>query len=172
MKPTEDRDAFGHWLSGFVDGEGHFRLQYSNSKGKKSKHRLQAVFRVSVRSDDIKLLFDIQDYLDIGRIYLHANEADRRRGLDAMPSCRFTACSKNELEILVNHFDKYPLRSKKARDYAIWREGALMRMKHKTFQPWAEQEIDKFVGLTKQLIEVREYEYSLSLTLGELRCHQ
>lgn len=106
--------AFGHWLAGFVDGEGCFRIAENNG-GRSMCCR----FLINLRLDDEAILRDVHRRLGIGQIS-HAYRSDPR--CDSKPIVRWQVYDRHGCAVLVRIFDAFPLRAKKARDFAIWRE--------------------------------------------------
>lgn len=104
-----DRD-FGHWFAGLVDGEGCF---YIGNNG--------CVFLINMRADEGPMLEEIRDELGLGRIHYRVGTDGSLRN----PSCRYEVSKKKECVALTHLFDEFPLRSKKARDYQVWREAAI-----------------------------------------------
>jgi hypothetical protein len=102
-------DGFGHWLAGFVDGEGCFRVKPNNVNA------FACVFDLHIRADDSEALYEIQRRLGVGRI----SYEDRK---DSSPMCCLTVTKKADCRVLVDVLTRYPLRAKKRRDFAIWRE--------------------------------------------------
>jgi len=60
---------------------------------------------------DKLLLENLQNYLGVGKIY--------KSGKDML---QYKIQSLNEIEIILNHFDKYPLISQKRADYELFKE--------------------------------------------------
>ena len=88
-------------MTGFVDAAGSFT--YS-----RSSKQLALYFAVKVPAGDRALVEDIQAFFGgIGRIYDEAYYRVTRR---------------TELTAIVDHFDRYPLRSSKREVYRLWRE--------------------------------------------------
>ena len=103
-----DRD-FGHWLAGFIDGEGCFTIV-------KNRGSWQCNFAISVRSDDGAILIQARDWLQAGHIF----QAPRNQGRNPMVEWRIG--SLDDCLALIQLLDECPLRAKKAADYRIWRE--------------------------------------------------
>src|SRR5213078_1096808 len=64
------RDAFGHWLSGFTDGEGCFYLGMHLYKGKKCYSCPTTNFHIILRQDDAPVLEEIRRFWGVGRLYI------------------------------------------------------------------------------------------------------
>src|SRR5215469_12883216 len=112
-----DREGFGHWLSGFVDGEGCFLLQ-----SRRMGHSMvgYARFVIKLRTDDTEIIELIRDYWGVGYIGwpLDAKSSGR-----VCPQVRYQVQRTDDLvHIIAPHFERHPLRAKKRRDFAIWKE--------------------------------------------------
>lgn len=100
------------WFAGLADGEGCFYISPS----------VGCSFIINLRADDTEVIKDIERRLGMGRIgRTKRNVATRRMN----PLVTFTVARKEDLVQLIAIFDAYPLRTKKGRDYAIWRKAAL-----------------------------------------------
>lgn len=105
--------AFGAWLAGFTDGEGCFRIHKQKEGGYYACH-----FQIKLRRDDRHILEQIRDYLGVGRVFdIAASEAN---GRDAKPAAEYIVDKREDCLKIREFFDRFPLRAKKARDYAIW----------------------------------------------------
>jgi hypothetical protein len=111
MRPVDD--SFGHWLAGFIDGEGCFLIS-----GKR-EGRLACAACVKLRGDDRPILDEIVERTGIGSVR-HQPNTQRTH-----PQYAWLVNNKADCLALVALLDRFPLRAKKARDYAIWREGVL-----------------------------------------------
>lgn len=105
----QEDDTFGHWLAGFIDGEGCFLIETTRPS---ATH--YCAFRLEVRADDRPILDEIRERLGIGKI------RECRRG--TYHGAIWAVQNKADCASLVGFLDRYPLRAKKARDYAVWRE--------------------------------------------------
>jgi hypothetical protein len=88
------------WVTGFADAAGSFT--YS-----RSSKQLALYFSVKLADADRALLEDLQTFFDAGRIYQPAY---------------FRVTRREELVRVVDHFERYPLRSSKREVYELWRE--------------------------------------------------
>ena len=114
---TLDRKALGHWLTGFADGDGCFYY----SPPKKTKQR-QLKFKVYLREDDLDVLELTQAYWGgIGRFYGESAKY-RSSGYESGPTKGFEVYDLQELLVVVGHFEEFPLLSKKAMSFQIWKD--------------------------------------------------
>lgn len=157
-----DREAFGHWLSGFTDGEGNFHLVRHGKRLKNGPSSgFQASFRLSVRVDDQEIIKAIRDYFGCGNIYPWTNN---RGHPNDKPQVKFQIASAPVLmRAVVPHFDAYPLRAKKARDYVIWREAVeyinrvQQRPRRGNAARWNSDDIAVMVDLKERLSAERAF---------------
>lgn len=107
--------AFGHWLAGFIDGEGCFCISRRNYAA--SRHQgFNLLFTISLRGDDAAVLAEIHERLGVGHRHT-------RPALGASkPAAEYRVVDKAGLLRIVDVFDRFPLRAKKAADFALWRE--------------------------------------------------
>lgn len=109
-------DSFGHWLAGFVDGEGSFTVH-------NSQKQWIIQFQIGLRADDINILHEIKSTLNIGSVS-NVNKNFRTKGdgkrINAHPKAVYTVSTRGT-QRLVLFFERYPLRSKKQRDFEAWK---------------------------------------------------
>ena len=104
------------WFAGFADGEASFGISArKNPRYNGGVHYLPSC-SIGLRDDDGPLLLRVQEAFG-GNIHYHAGRVNMQN-----PVVRWTCARKDELQGLVEYFDRFPLRSKKARDYTIWRD--------------------------------------------------
>jgi len=102
-------DGFGHWLAGFIDGEGCFVI-HGTAGG-----RLKCRLAVAVRADELPTLETIQARTGAGTIVTRPQRGTTK------PEATWQVQSRPDCLRMAEIFDRFPLRAKKARDYAIWR---------------------------------------------------
>lgn len=152
-------DAFGYWFSGFSDGEASFILSPRSDKRKSDKGRQFCLyFTVAQRADDLSTINRIRDVLcGIGAIYISRYKSGR----NPMAFLRITRIY-DLYHIIVPLFDKYPLQSKKKKDYVIWREAVELSYYnyihyYKDRARIPNQFYDRLLELDIQLKETRVY---------------
>jgi len=100
--------GFAYWLSGLIDGEGHFAIK-AHSRGTHAPY-----FALKMRADERGTLDRIRRSLGVGVVSLEAKEPN--------PMAKYVIQDKAGCQRLVDLLDKYPLRAKKQLDYWTWRE--------------------------------------------------
>ncbi len=117
-----DRETFGYWLSGFVDGEGCFLLN-----PRKTDTTPIAALEIGLREDDRPILEIIRSFFGAGSIY-HARRATPRENNPHHNSyAQYQLCSSEVLAtVVIPHFERCPLLAKKRHDFAIWKQGVLL----------------------------------------------
>jgi hypothetical protein len=169
----EDRRDFGNWLSGFVDGEGCFRLVSFGIRKKPSLIAAGAAeFIINLRLDDMAVLEKIHAYFGCGQVRVNLNRRPSMRR-NTKPQGRFVVSTvRDHARVIVPHFEQFPLQAKKARDFAIWKEAValLERMRRKprvarrghggagAAPKWSQAEADEFNRLDAELKAVRVYD--------------
>ena len=109
---------FGYWFAGFCDGEASFGANMD------SQHRYIPIvqFVITLRIDDEPTLQYIKEQLGFGEVYDHHINKKHRQGYISNPTKAFHVNKKSDTAALVDIFRRYPLRSKKARDFEVWAE--------------------------------------------------
>jgi len=104
-------DAFLNWLAGFADGEGCFAID----RPRKGTNIPRASFRIGLRDDDAAVLAEIQAVIG-GYLY-----RGRKNG-PYSPIAMLQITNRTDCLRLVEVLDSHPLRAKKRREFAVWRE--------------------------------------------------
>jgi len=103
-------DLWCSWFVGLVDGEGCFFMGY-----RADDHAFPMLqFKLGLRSDDRPLLEEIYSKMKMGGLY--DNPSQR--------VCQWIVLKKADILALVDFFGRFPLRSKKSRDFKIWAKAA------------------------------------------------
>ena len=98
------------YITGFTDGEGCFMLTIIKDKKYKLGWRVACRFIISLNNKDLKLLNDIKYFFGVGNISFMGENA-----------IQYRVESLKDLAIIINHFDKYPLITKKQADYILFK---------------------------------------------------
>jgi hypothetical protein len=107
-----DRD-FLNWLVGLVEGEGSFII-----RRRKNTSYYSLRFVITLRADDTPVLLSIKNSLGFGSI-LHRSL--HSQNLNHGDIARFYVSHNRDLVKLVRLFDTCEFRTKKKRDYDIWK---------------------------------------------------
>lgn len=143
-------DDFGHWFAGMVDGEGSFTIRLL--------HRDRSIyasveFHIKLRDDDAAILHEIKETLGIGRLYSH-KPASPNAGAQLLYQVYRIG---DIIHVLIPLFEEYPLRSKKRRDFILWKRAARMIHLGQHLTASGHEEI---LQLKKQMEEGRKYQPS------------
>ena len=147
-------DKFGYWFSGFFDGEGTITV-YTRKRGRYSEFRLS--IRIMLRDDDAQVITRIKDNLNAGNI-----SRNGKRGR-TNPTIAITIERIDDLaEIIIPLFDIYPLHSKKAQEYAIWKPLVLQRYKstlggYSNRSPMPDDQRAAFYNAVELIDKIRTY---------------
>jgi len=107
--PINLSDNLNPWfLTGFSDGESNFTVRVTKSNSVKVGWVIQPAFQIGLHKKDFDLLRKIQAFWGVGEIY-HKEE-----------SCNYIVQSLKGLNVIINHFEKYPLLTKKREDFLLF----------------------------------------------------
>jgi len=117
-------DTLKPWfLTGFSDGESNFTVRITKSNSVKVGWVVQPVFQIGLHKKYLNLLKKIQAFLGVGEIY-HKEE-----------SSNYMVQSLSGLNVIVNHFERYPLLTKKCEDFKLFAQiiTLMNKKEHLTF---------------------------------------
>jgi hypothetical protein len=100
-----------YYVTGFTDGEGCFYVGVSSNPRYKMAYRVKAVFHIGVHIRDLALLEQIQLFFGVGTISKLGAE-----------SVQFRVSGFENLKVIMDHFDKYPLLTNKQSDYLLFKQ--------------------------------------------------
>jgi hypothetical protein len=101
-----------YWVTGFSDGEGSFSVRFTKNSQRKSGWRVSPVFAIELHVRDLKLLERIQAFFGVGIVTVRKTRN----------TAVYTVQSFNDLtDIIIPHFDKYPLISQKQADFLLFK---------------------------------------------------
>jgi hypothetical protein len=120
IKVQEINNLNPYYVTGFVDGEGCFLINIPARSNLKLGYNVNLMFKLKIHSRDIELLKNIRNYL--GQI---GNITTRKDGY-----VEFIVSSKKDIEVLIKHFDSYPLITQKWSDYQLFKQ-TFMLIKNK-----------------------------------------
>lgn len=116
-------DLDPNYVTGFVEASGSFTFLRSGSEGQV----FTLVFGIKMPTEERSLLEDVAAFFGVGRIY------DVKAAPPARPASYFRVSRQEDLEIVVEHFEKHPLRSPtKSAAFEAWRD--MVRLKRENFR--------------------------------------
>lgn len=98
-----------NWVTGFVDAEGCFSIiiEVLNPL----KWRVRTSFEINLHNKDKEILYKIQSYFGLGAIY---HRSDKKISVYRVSNVNYIK------DVIIPHFTKYPLISKKHIDFLLW----------------------------------------------------
>lgn len=111
------------FITGFCDGESSFGISLMRSLNKSANWRVKILFFIILHQKDRSLLELIKNTLGVGQIYKNGSFG-----------VKYQVTSFKEVELLIKHFDRYPLITQKLADYLLWNEIVMivLRKEHLT----------------------------------------
>jgi hypothetical protein len=166
-----DRNAFANYISGFTDGEGHFGLTLQTRTKRQTFQIPSAVFLIGLRADDLPVLQLFHSFFGCGCIDFKSNARWRNKS-NARTHDVFiyrAQRTKDLVSTIIPHFERFPLRAKKAKDFLIWKQGVLLL--HQVIQlprrrlfgrrgmdrRWTGPQLNHFASLVEALKDVRQF---------------
>ena len=114
------------WFAGFVDGEGSFFIR------RVGQERHWPAFGIQLTAADTDVLRKIQEAFGGSLGYRRPVRSQLRHSPGQKACMNLQIGSVQDMLKLVHYFDRFPLRSKKAVDYSIWREAVLFLARPET----------------------------------------
>lgn len=96
-----------YFITGFADAEGCFSIDIQKLK---TGLRVQAVFLIVLHQKDIAILELIKSYFEVGNITKHGKDTHQFR----------VTSLRNLTNIIIPHFDKYPIITQKKVDFIFF----------------------------------------------------
>jgi len=115
---TMPRKEFAWYVTGLCDGEAWFQVRPKTCIDKrydKVSKGFSVLFGMQVREDDKELLEMLNIYFGIGSI------STRHRKGKILGEHQYSIYGAKNAQVVIKHFDKYPLLGKKRRDYEAYK---------------------------------------------------
>lgn len=115
-----------HWVTGFCDGESCFSIQISKSEAYKTGWKVALIFSIGLHSKELNLINKIQSFFNgAGKVYYQKNSK--------VVVFRIKS-TKDLAQLVLPHFDKYPLLTQKKADYLLFKQAVelVLRGEHLT----------------------------------------
>jgi hypothetical protein len=101
------------YITGFVDGEGTFSVSFCHRTKFKTNIEVRPSFSISQHKRNLEILKEIKEYFGVGAIRFSKRDQNYRYEVRAI----------NDLvQKVIPHFQKYPLRTSKVRDFLLFVE--------------------------------------------------
>ena len=101
-----------NWVTGFVDAEGCFSVIIEiPSASYDLKKKVRVSFEINLHEKDEEILNKIQYFFGVGAVY---NRPDIKKSVYRVANVNYIK------DVIIPHFTKYPLISKKAIDFLLW----------------------------------------------------
>ena len=113
------------YVTGFSDGEAAFT--YSRAGGSFGLY-----FAIKQREDNREIVEEIREYFNyVGRIYYGKEAQPTSKSGLTKSSAYYRVTKTDELKVILGHFDKFPLQSKKKLEaYKVWRDMVLHKLEN------------------------------------------
>jgi hypothetical protein len=121
------------WVTGFVDGEGCFHISINKQPKMSTGWQVLPEFRIVQHSRDEALLKELQRFFQAGKVVV--NHGTRKE---------LRIRKLNELTKVIALFERYPLKTKKRRDFEIF--GEVLRSMHRR-EHLTEEGLEKIANL-------------------------
>ena len=99
------------FITGFSDAEGSFIISIYKSDTSKLKWRVTAYFSIHIHIKDIAIFESVKNSFGVGNVRKNSNT-----------TALFRVDNVKELQIIIDHFDKYPLIGAKLSDYILFKQ--------------------------------------------------
>ena len=97
-----------NWVTGFSDGEGCFHVSITENRKLKLGWWVQLIFQIGIHKIDSPLLEEIKNFFGVGSI------------TGKTQTFLYRVCSIEDINVIVNHFNKYLLITEKCADYKLF----------------------------------------------------
>jgi hypothetical protein len=104
---------FASYISGFTDGEGSFSVSFSVRSKFKTNLEVRPSFSISQHKRNLKILKDVRDYFGVGGIRFSRRDQNYKYEVRSVSDIK---------KIIIPHFEKYPLKTSKLKDFQIFSE--------------------------------------------------
>lgn len=113
VKGVKELELSPFWVTGFADAESCFSLKVSKKSTVVSGWNVIPEFKIELHSRDLILLRKLHSFFGVGTIY---EREDRNIAYYSVQSAR------DINNVLIPHFDKYPLITQKKADYLLFKQ--------------------------------------------------
>ena len=111
QKIFEPNQINPYYITGFTDAEGCFLINVRPNSKMKIGYSVELVFKIALHVKDKVLIENIRNYFNVGTVTY--------RGSDCI---QYWVGSLKDLQVIVQHFENYPLISQKWSDYQLFKQ--------------------------------------------------
>lgn len=135
------------WVTGFSVAEASFGLDFAKKYGSRAGWQVLPVFKINLHVKDLALLQQIQVYFN--NLAQESGQTCSGRFLVSGDNALWRVGSIAELNnVVIPHFDKYPLITQKLADYLLFRDAVKLMSTKQHLGPGG---LDKIVNLKASL---------------------
>jgi len=106
---TQSSNISPWFITGFTDAEGSFYASIIKDKTYKTGWQVRLFFSIGLHKKDKALLEEIQKFFGVGKVYLKNKDV-----------VNYAVWQVKDLQVIREHFEKYPLITKKHEDFVLW----------------------------------------------------
>ncbi len=103
------------FVTGFCDAESYFNITVGKTLKVKTGWLVKLIFGINIHKKDKYLLESIQQFNGVGDITIQTDNL-----------IQYRVSSIKDLELIINHFDKYPLITQKWADYQLFKQAFIL----------------------------------------------
>ena len=115
---TSNNNLNPNFVSGFIDAEGCFHISMTQNSKLKMGVAVRAIFQISLHKKDLVLLERIRDFFGVGTVSMRSDDA-----------AVYTVSSLEDLQIILKHFENYPLILDKWADLELFKQARILMLK-------------------------------------------
>lgn len=104
---------FTSYITGFVDGEGTFSVSFNYRSKLNTRIEVRPSFSISQHKRNLEILREIKAYFGVGAIRFSKRDQNYEYEVRS---------TKDLISEIIPHFQKYPLKTSKAKDFDIFVE--------------------------------------------------
>lgn len=108
------------YVTGFSDAESTFSLKIVKRSTNKTGWHIKPIFRIELHHIDALILKNIHSFFGVGNFRIQSSTGRNPVAIYSVESI------KDLINVIIPHFDKYPLLTKKKADYEIFKNIVIM----------------------------------------------
>lgn len=101
-----------HFVTGFSDAEANFYVRISRKYNMVVCWTVEPIFAIRLHHKDINILYLLQEFFGVGKVYNH----------EKLEEATFRVSSIKQLEVIIKHFEAYPVLTKKLSDFLLFKQ--------------------------------------------------